>query len=150
MSNTYTVCGNLTSDPESLTLGEREVRKLRMADNTFGKNSQTRFFDVIVSTAPDIAVADRLRKGDQILVTGQLVLGSYKAKKTTKYAKKGQEVRTDSIPFGRIMQVTKSPTFFALVTEFADDNDSDDAVDQGSTDAPDLGDDGEGTDEPLV
>lgn len=148
MSNTYTVCGNLTSDPETLTLGEREVRKLRMADNTFGKNSQTRFFDVIVSTAPDIAVADRLAKGDQIVVAGQLVLGEYVAKKTTKYAKKGAKVRTDSIPFGRIMQVTKSPTFFTQDTSFEGDGET--AETEGSTDAPDLSEDAEGTDEPLV
>jgi single-stranded DNA-binding protein len=147
MSNTYTAVVNLTSDPESLTLGEREVRKLRCADNTFGKNSQTRFFDVIVSAAPDMAVADRLAKGDQIVVTGQLVAGSYKAKKNSKYAKKGQEVKTDSIPFGRIMQVTKSPSFFTQDTEFSGD-DAESAETEGSTEEPDL--ESEGTDEPLV
>jgi single-stranded DNA-binding protein len=148
MSNTYTVVGNLTSDPETLTLGEREVRKLRMADNTFGKNSQTRFFDVIVSSSPDIAVADRLAKGDQIVVSGQLVAGEYTAKKNSKYAKKGQKVKTDSIPFGRIMQVTKSLTFFTPDTSFEADGET---ATEGSTDAPDLGEaDSEGTDEPLV
>lgn len=137
MSNTYTAVVNLTSDPESLTLGEREVKKLRVADNTFGKNSETRFFDVIVSSTPDIAVAERLVKGDQIVVTGQLVAGSYTAKKTTKYAKKGAKVRTDSIPFGRIMQVTKSPSFFNKDESATDDTAP---ADDGTTDAPDLGD----------
>jgi single-stranded DNA-binding protein len=145
--NNYTAVANLTADPETLTLGDREVRKIRCADNTFGKNNITRFFDVIVSSAPDMAVADRLAKGDQIVVTGTLVLGEYTAKKTSKYAKKGQKVRTDSIPFGRIMQVTKSSTFFAQNTSEGDGEAE--TVDEGSTDAPDLGND-EGTDEPLV
>lgn len=144
MSNTYTAVVNLTADPEDLQLGERGVKKLRVADNTFGKNSETRFFDVIVSSAPDMAVAERLVKGDQIVVTGQLVAGSYTAKKNSKYSKKGQVVKTDSIPFGRIMQVTKSPSFFNREDEPTEDE----PATEGSTDEPSLGD--EGADDPLV
>lgn len=143
--NTYTAIVNLTSDVEDLKLGERDVKKLRVADNTFGKNSETRFFDVIVSSGPDMEVAGRLAKGDQIVVTGTLVAGSYKAKKNSKYAKKGATVKTDSMPFGRILQVTKSPTFFNQAEETGEE-----PADEGSTEEPDLTEQSdEGTDEPL-
>lgn len=148
MSNTYTAVVNLTADPEDLKLGDRDTKKLRVADNTFGKNSETRFFDIIVSSAPDMAVAERLLKGDQIVVSGQLVAGSYKAKKNSKYAKKGQVIKTDSIPFGRIMQVTKSPSFFNQ-----DETPDDDAPAEpdGSDDAPDLDEPtDDGADDPLA
>jgi len=135
--NNYTAIVNLTADVEDLTLGERDVKKLRVADNTFGKNSETRFFDVIVSSGPDIEVASRLAKGDQIVVTGTLVAGSYKAKKNSKYAKKGQTIKTDSMPFGRILQVTKSPTFFNQDESL--DTDELDKAEEGSEDAPELG-----------
>lgn len=142
--NTYTAIVNLTADVEDLRLGERDTKKLRVADNTFGKNSETRFFDMIVSSGPDMEVAGRLAKGDQIVVTGTLVRGSYTAKKTTKYAKKGAKVITDSMPFGRILQVTKSPSFFNQ-GETSEDAPADD----GSTDEPDITVADEGTDAPL-
>lgn len=145
--NTYTAIVNLTADVEDLKLGERDVKKLRVADNTFGKNSETRFFDVIVSSGPDMEVAGRLAKGDQIVVTGTLVRGSYKAKKSTKYAKKGATVLTDSMPFGRILQVTKSPSFFNQGDDTADEGETET---EGSTDEPNLDQlNDEGTDEPL-
>lgn len=144
--NTFTAIVNLTADVESLKFGEREVRKLRVADNTHGKNDEARFFDVIVSSTSDMEVASRLAKGDQIAVTGTLVKSSYTAKKTTKYAKKGQKVSTDSIPFGKILQVTKSPTFFNQT------GDGEEAEDTTDTSEPDLGDapaGDEGADNPL-
>lgn len=143
MSNTFVATVNLTHDVEDLKLGERDVKKIRVADNTFGKNAETLFFDVIVSSGPDMAVASRIVKGDQIVVSGQLVKSSYKAKKNTKYAKKGQSVTAFSMPFGRIQQVTKSPTFFGGEGTM---DEEDVPADEGSTDAPDLN---EGTDAPL-
>jgi single-stranded DNA-binding protein len=137
--NNYTAIVNLTADVEDLTLGERDVKKLRVADNTFGKNSKTRFFDIIVSSGPDIAVASRLAKGDQIVVTGTLVAGEYTAKKNSKYAKKGQKVQTDSMPFGRILQVTKSPTFFNQDDEVPPVDDEG-GEPEGSTEEPELND----------
>lgn len=145
--NNYTAIVNLTHDVEDLKLGERDTKKLRVADNTFGKNSETRFFDVIVSSGPDMDVAGRLAKGDQIVVTGTLVAGSYKAKKNTKYAKKGQVIKTDSMPFGRILQVTKSPSFFNQTDESTEDDTAE--TGESSTDEPDITVQDEGTDEPL-
>jgi single-stranded DNA-binding protein len=143
--NNFTAIVNLTADVDDLKLGERDVKKLRVADNTFGKNSEARFFDVIVSSGPDMEVAGRLAKGDQIVVTGTLVAGSYKAKKNSKYAKKGQVIKTDSMPFGRILQVTKSPTFFGQTDDVPTEDDAA-GEPEGTEDAPDIG---EGADDPL-
>lgn len=128
MSNTYTACVNLTQDPEDLSINDREVVKLRCADNTFGKNSETRFFDAIVS-GPDLNTARKLAKGDQIVITGQLTKGSYKSKKGKN---KGKTVEFDSMPFAKIMQVTKSPSFFTP----ADDEEPTNEV---NDEEPDLG-----------
>jgi single-stranded DNA-binding protein len=138
--NNYTAIVNLTHDVEDIQLGERAGKKLRVADNTFGKNSETRFFDVLVTSGPDMEVAGRLAKGDQIVVTGTLVAGSYKAKKNSKYAKKGQTIKTDSMPFGRILQVTKSPSFFNQDGSFNTEELEDGAEPEGSTDEPELND----------
>lgn len=130
MANTFIAVVNLTKDPEALTLGERELCKLRVADNTFGKNAETRFFDVLVS-GPDVDAGLQLKSGDQIVVSGQLVKTSYKSKKGKM---KGKSVEADSMPFGKILQITKSPSFFSGEGKA----DADDGVDQ--TEEPDLGD----------
>lgn len=124
--NTYTAVCNLTKDPETLTLGEREVIKLRLADNTFGKGAETRFFDALVS-GPDVDAAQQLKSGDQIVISGTLTKTSYKSKKGKM---KGKTVEADSMPFGKILQITRSPSFFS------GEGASDDA--EGSDEAPDL------------
>lgn len=134
MSNQFTAHVNLTQDPEELTIGEREVVKLRCADNTFGRNTETRYFDAIVS-GPDLTAARKMAKGDGLVITGQLIKSSYKSKKGKN---KGKTVETDSMPFAKIMQITKSPTFFSG----GDDNDEP-ATDtsEPDLDAPTDGDD---------
>ena len=106
--NTFTAVVNVCKAPETLELGGRECVKLRLADNTFGKKSETRFFDAIVS-GNDADVAMRLEQGDQIAVTGTLVSTSYKSKRGKN---KGKTVQSDQMPFAKILQVTKSPSFF--------------------------------------
>lgn len=133
MSNSYTAVVNLTKDPEDLTLGEREVVKLRLADNTFGKNTETRFFDALVA-GPDVDAARQLKSGDQIVITGQLTKTSYKSKKGKN---KGKTMEADSMPFAKILQITKSPSFF---NASPDDEPEADGVNQ--TEEPDLEDDG--------
>ena len=109
MSNVFTAVVNLCRDPEPLTLGEREVMKLRLADNTSKKN-ETLFFGAIVS-GYDAETAKRLATGDQIVISGQLTATSYKAKKAGKNVKKGDTVHAMEMPFAKIVQVVKSPTF---------------------------------------
>lgn len=137
--NTFTSVANLCRAPEDLELGGRACVKLRLADNTYGK-SETRFFDAIVS-GPDVETAKKLSQGDQIVVSGTLQKTSYKAKKGKM---KGKRVEQDQMPFAKILQVTKSESFFS--SEDSDGTD-DDATDDS---APDLtgggGEPGEGDD----
>lgn len=126
--NTFTAVVNLCRAPEDLQLGGRDCVKLRVADNTFGK-SETRFFDAIVS-GPDVETARKLSQGDQIVVSGTLQKTSYKAKKGKM---KGKTVEQDQMPFAKILQVTKSESFFNGGEDGADESEGSD------TDAPDLG-----------
>lgn len=129
MSNNYTACVNLTKDPEDLKLGERDVVKLRLADNTFGKKSETRFFDALVS-GPDVEAARQLKQGDQVVISGQLTKTSYKSKQGKN---KGRTVEADSMPFAKLMQITKSPSFF---NREPDEEPGDEPT---QTEEPDLG-----------
>lgn len=128
--NTFTAVVNLCGDPEDVTFGEKSLVRLRLADNTPGKQAKARFFNAIVS-GPDIDVAHRLAKGDQIVVTGQLSLTEYKAKKG-KLA--GKLVTSEEMPFAKILQVTKSPSFFEGSSGVADEGDQDPAGDDAAAD----------------
>ena len=85
MSNVFTAVVNVCAPPEPITLGDKEAMKLRLADNT-GQRNSPRFFGMLV-TGYDAETAKRLDKGDQIVVTGQLVVNEYKAKKAGKECK---------------------------------------------------------------
>ena len=77
-------------------------------------------------------------------VTGTLVKGSYKAKKGKL---KGKTVETDSMPFAKLLQVIKSPSFFEESAEEGaegDDSEPDLGGDAADADVPEdvVGDDG--------
>lgn len=108
MSNTFTAIVNLGADPEELTLGTRQVYKLRCADKGIGKDAVTFWFTALVG-GPDITTAQRLIKGDSIAITGTLVHKEYRPKKP-RY--KGEMMTSAEVPFAKIMQVVKSDTFF--------------------------------------
>lgn len=129
MSNNFTAVCNLTRDAETLTLGERELVKMRLANNTFGKGAEALFFDALVG-GPDYDAAIQLKQGDKIAITGTLVKSSYKGKKGKM---KGKVVETFSMPFAKLMTIIKSESFFA-------GSGQDDEAEEGSTEAPDLGD----------
>lgn len=99
---------NLGADPEPLTLGSRELYKLRCADKTPGKNSVTRWFTALVG-GPDLDTASRLAKGDTIILVGTLSKTEFKPKQP-KY--RGHMQESDEMPFAKILQVIKSTTFF--------------------------------------
>lgn len=144
--NQFTAVCNLCADPEELTLGDKNLTKLRLADNTFGKNNEARFFDALIG-GPDKETAMKLAQGDQIVITGTLVRSSYKAKKDGKGIKKGQKIYTDSMPFARILQVTKSDTFFAGGEE-AEESESTGNTEEPSLEAPPA-DEGDAGADPL-
>lgn len=106
--NNYSATVNLGADPEELSLGGRQVYKLRCADKGPGKRAITRWLTTLVS-GPDCATAARLTKGDTIFISGTLIQTEYKPKKP-RY--KGEMINSDEIPFGKILQVVKSDTFF--------------------------------------
>jgi len=108
MSNSGTWIANLGKDPEELTLGERQLVKLRCAEKAPGKKATTRWFTALVG-GPDLAVAGRLRKGDCIALAGQMVRTEFKP---SKGKNRGVIQVEDEMPFAKIMQVIKSPTFF--------------------------------------
>lgn len=101
--------GNLGADPEAIQLGDKEGRKLRLAEKAPGKRNITRWFNAIV-VGYDVETADKLRKGDTIILQGQMTKQEYKPKKP-RY--KGETREVDEMPFAKIFQVVKSPTFFA-------------------------------------
>jgi single-stranded DNA-binding protein len=105
-NGTYVI--NLGADPETIQLGEKEGRKLRCAEKAPGKKNVTRWFNAIV-TGYDNETADRLRKGDTLIVMGQMGLEEYAPKKP-RY--KGEKIRVDVMNFAKIFQVVKSPSFF--------------------------------------
>lgn len=108
MSNNGTYIANLGKDPEELELGGRPCVKLRVAEKAASKKAETRWFTAIVG-GPDVETAKKLRTGDTIAVTGELVLTKYKAKKP-RYA--GEMIQEDEMPFAKLMRVIKSPSFF--------------------------------------
>ena len=111
MSNVFTAVVNLCADPAPLTIGDKEAMKLRLADNT-GRKNGARFFGMLV-TGSDVEKATRLRSGDKIVVSGQLVVNEFTAKKAGKGYKKGDKLKGDEMPYGRILEVIKSDTYFA-------------------------------------
>jgi single-stranded DNA-binding protein len=127
--NNFSAVVRLGADPESIQLGDREGRKLRVAEKAAGKKAITRWFNIIV-TGKDTETADRLEKGDQIFITGQLVLTEYKPKKQRF---KGEMVKSDEMPVGKILQVLKSEKFFGGEKE---EGDSEDGADTASGKGP--------------
>lgn len=129
--NNYTANVTLGKDAETIKLGEREGRRLRVVDKTYGKKAIDRWFTAIV-TGPDVATADRLRTGDQVMISGGLIQEEYEPKKP-RY--KGEKIKDDVMPFAKILQVTKSPSFFNR----DEPSEAESATEgTGDTSAPDL------------
>lgn len=114
--NNYTAIVNLCKPSETIELGGRPCAKLRLADNTTGKKSVARFFTAIVS-GPDVEVAGRLAQGDQIVISGMLCKTEFVG---TRGKTKGQTISDDEMPFAKILQVTRSPSFFGHVAPSPD------------------------------
>lgn len=141
MSNNFTAVCNLTQNPEDMQMGGRDVVKIRVANNTPGRQAETRFFNAILG-GPDVEGARNLRKGDQIVVTGTLQATSYTAKKGKM---KGKKVYADEMPFAKLLRVTKSETFFAALG--GGDDEAGDST--PPPDAPETS-DVDGDDDPLA
>lgn len=131
---------SLGADPEEIQLGEKTGMKLRCAEKARGKKSVTRWFNAIV-TGYDADDAKKLRKGDKLVIMGEMAKTEYKPKKP-RY--KGEMGNSDEMSFAKILVIIKSPTFFAD-DESAEDGEGAETGDVTTTDAPDLG-----ADDPLA
>lgn len=94
MSNEITIKGSLVADPElKYTSSGVAVTSLRIADNTNKRNKDTNEWEQVgetiwwnVSVWNELAeaVADQLKKGDYVKVTGPITFREYDAKDGTK------------------------------------------------------------------
>lgn len=114
--NNFSTVATICKLPEVIKLGEREGVRIRLVDKTYGKKAVDRFFTGIF-TGPDVDVAKRLKVGDQIFVSGGLIQEEYTNKA-------GQTVKDDTMPYGKILNVTKSPSFFGAAKPEATEDDS--------------------------
>jgi single-stranded DNA-binding protein len=106
MSNSIGCIGTLVQDPESLTIKDKPATKIRFAVKATSKKYTDRFVNMLCM-GYDSDTAQRLRKGDQVFVTGPLECEEYVSKKTK------ERVKSDVMGFGsRIAKVVKSPSFF--------------------------------------
>lgn len=128
MANSFTAHVNLGRDPEAFEYDGRKLAKLRVAESAPGKKNVTRWLNATVS-GKDVDTALRLRKGDSIMISGQLGLEEYAPKKP-RY--RGEKIKEDAMPFAKILQVTRSESFFGgFDSEAGEDGPAD-------TSAPDL------------
>lgn len=76
-----TILGNLTRDPATRTVGANNVVSFSVAVNTMSKkpdgNYDSNFYDVSVWGKQGEYLMQRIQKGTQVWVTGDLELASY-------------------------------------------------------------------------
>ena len=69
---TVTILGNLTRDPEQVTIGGSEAVKFGIASNS--TRDSTTFYDVTVWGKSGNAVLKFCKKGSRVLVVGELTI----------------------------------------------------------------------------
>lgn len=119
ISNTMTVVGNLTRDAEARSFGTGNVTKLRLATNKRVKNQNGGWEDG-AATYIDVAAwrklgnaASVLRKGQKVIVTGELKGREYERADGTKvYA---YEIDADTI--GTVLMANDDAPKSAVVVE---------------------------------
>jgi single-strand DNA-binding protein len=95
--NTITVIGNVGKDPElRFTTKGKPVVKFAIAD-THGKDEfkTTTWHEIVVYNEQAENVAERVRKGNRVLVTGRLTKATYQAKDGTQ--KTAVEILADDV-----------------------------------------------------
>jgi single-strand DNA-binding protein len=104
--NIQTITGNLTADPERVTYtaGEeqRSLTKFRIA-NTEGANTnreRTSFFDVVAFGPQGQHVATSLKKGDRVVVIGELVQRSWERDDGTR----GYRIQMNAVAVGASLE----------------------------------------------
>lgn len=79
MTNTVVLMGNLVSDPDiRVTNSDKTVASFRVANNRrFGETEKTVFVDCTAFGATGDFVADYMKKGSRVVVTGHLEMNEW-------------------------------------------------------------------------
>lgn len=103
MSNTITVVGNLTADPQLKYLESGDAvcnlaiasnRRTRDPDTNEWSDTLNGYFDAVIWRTPAVNVAESLSKGDRVILTGRLTRHAYEHNGETRHA---TEIEVDEI-----------------------------------------------------
>lgn len=100
--NCITVSGNLGKDPELKEVGETSIVNFSVANNRRTKKGgewidHTNWLNVVAFGAQAKAIANNLKKGSQVAVTGELRIEQYTDKDGNK--RQSIEVRANDVQF---------------------------------------------------
>lgn len=100
MTNVVVLMGNLVADPEiRVTNSDKTVASFRIANNRrYGDNEKTTFADCTAFAATADFVADYMKKGSRVVVTGRLEMREWEDKDTHKNRQK-LEIVCDRVDF---------------------------------------------------
>jgi len=85
--NTVLVVGRLTRDPELKTAGENQICKFSIASNNGKEDKDVSYFDVTAWNKTAENINQYLKKGSQVLISGQLKQGRWTDKNGDKKSK---------------------------------------------------------------
>lgn len=87
MSAVVTVAGYVAADPETKTVGTNKVTSISIPMNIKGnKEETTNWYRISFWGKPADVIADHIRKGAFLVVTGSLKVRDYEAKGEKRYA----------------------------------------------------------------
>lgn len=100
MTNVVVLMGNLVADPEiRATTSDKTVASFRIANNRrYGDTEKTTFADCTAFSATADFVADYMKKGSRVVVTGRLEMREWEDKDTHKNRQK-LEIICDRVDF---------------------------------------------------
>lgn len=107
-----TLAGNLVSDPEVRSAGDKPVCNFSVAVNTTYKSGnewkeKVSYFDVVVWGSQGEACARNLRKGSSVTINGRLDQRSWETQEGSKRSK--VEIVADTVVFGSAPQAVERP-----------------------------------------
>lgn len=100
MTNVVVLMGNLVADPEiRATNSDKTVSSFRIANNRrYGDTEKTTFVDCTAFSGTADFVADYMKKGSRVVVTGRLEMREWEDKETHKNRQK-LEIICDRVDF---------------------------------------------------
>ena len=99
MTNVVVLMGNMVADPEIRVTSDKTVASFRIANNRrYGDTEKTTFADCTAFSATADFVADYMKKGSRVVVTGRLEMREWEDKDTHKNRQK-LEIICDRVDF---------------------------------------------------